>query len=149
VACLHPDLEGNKSSSYFVLGLWRPQRYLPWCNELHLEMEQSEEKSIQKGALTRRVHNLTSCSSFPSTRNFFPCTPWSPFFFNFNFFIIHMCIQCLDHFSSLPPPPPLPPTPSPPPLDLLISSSALLPKSSPTLTTHTWSAPLPGPTHGT
>jgi hypothetical protein len=26
-------------------------------------------------------------------------------------FIIHMCIQCLGHFSPLPPPPPLPPTP--------------------------------------
>jgi hypothetical protein len=25
-------------------------------------------------------------------------------------FIIHMCIQCLGHFSLLPPPPPLPPT---------------------------------------
>jgi hypothetical protein len=32
------------------------------------------------------------------------------FFFNFYFFIIHMCIQCLGHFSPLPPPPPLPPT---------------------------------------
>jgi hypothetical protein len=33
------------------------------------------------------------------------------------FFIIHMCIQGLGHFSPLPPPPPLPPTlppPSPP-----------------------------------
>jgi hypothetical protein len=29
-------------------------------------------------------------------------------------FIIHMCIQCLGHFSPLPPPPPLPPTPPPP-----------------------------------
>jgi hypothetical protein len=28
------------------------------------------------------------------------------------FIIIHMCIQGLGHFSSLPPPPPLPPTPS-------------------------------------
>jgi hypothetical protein len=38
------------------------------------------------------------------------------FFFHFSF-IIHMCIQGLDHFSPLPPPPPLPPTsptPSPP-----------------------------------
>jgi hypothetical protein len=41
------------------------------------------------------------------------------FFFLFNFycFIIHMCIQCLGHFSPMLPPPPLPPTllpPSPP-----------------------------------
>jgi hypothetical protein len=35
-------------------------------------------------------------------------------FFNFYFFIIHMYIQCLGHFSPLPPPPPLPPTPPPP-----------------------------------
>jgi hypothetical protein len=34
--------------------------------------------------------------------------------FCFNCFIIHMYIQCLGHFSPLPPPPPLPPTPSPP-----------------------------------
>jgi hypothetical protein len=33
-----------------------------------------------------------------------------------NCFIIHMCIQCLGHFSPLPPPPPLPPTPPPPSL---------------------------------
>jgi hypothetical protein len=35
----------------------------------------------------------------------------------FYYFIIHMCIQGLGHFSPLPPPPPLPPTlppPSPP-----------------------------------
>jgi hypothetical protein len=40
----------------------------------------------------------------------------SSFFFNFNFFIIHMCIQCLGHYSPLPPPSPLPqtlPLPSP------------------------------------
>jgi hypothetical protein len=40
------------------------------------------------------------------------------FFFNFYFFIIHMCIQCLGHFSTLPPHPPLPsilPSPFPPP----------------------------------
>jgi hypothetical protein len=36
------------------------------------------------------------------------------FFFNFYFFIIHMCIQCLGHFSPLPPPPPLLPTLPPP-----------------------------------
>jgi hypothetical protein len=36
------------------------------------------------------------------------------FFFNFYFFSIHMCIQCLGHFSPLPPPPPLPPIPPPP-----------------------------------
>jgi hypothetical protein len=30
----------------------------------------------------------------------------------FSFFFIHMCIQCLGHFSPFPPPPPLP-TPSP------------------------------------
>jgi hypothetical protein len=35
-------------------------------------------------------------------------------FFYFYCFIIHMYIQCLGHFSSLPPPPPLPPTPPPP-----------------------------------
>jgi hypothetical protein len=29
-------------------------------------------------------------------------------------FIIHMCIQGLVHFSTLPPPSPLPPTPPPP-----------------------------------
>jgi hypothetical protein len=31
------------------------------------------------------------------------------------YLFIHMCIQCLGHFSSLPPPPPLllPPPPSP------------------------------------
>jgi hypothetical protein len=32
----------------------------------------------------------------------------------FYYFIIHMCIQGLGHFSLLPPPPPLPPTPPPP-----------------------------------
>jgi quinol-cytochrome oxidoreductase complex cytochrome b subunit len=37
---------------------------------------------------------------------FFVCV----FFFLFVCFI-HMCIQCLGHFSPLPPPPPLPPTP--------------------------------------
>jgi hypothetical protein len=33
------------------------------------------------------------------------------FFFSFS---MHMCIQGLGHFFSLPPPPPLPPTPPPP-----------------------------------
>jgi hypothetical protein len=40
------------------------------------------------------------------------------FYFFYYYFIIHMCLQGLGHFSSLPPTPPLPPTsppPSPPP----------------------------------
>jgi hypothetical protein len=32
---------------------------------------------------------------------------WLGFSFFFNFYFIHMCIQCLGHFSPLPPPPPL------------------------------------------
>jgi hypothetical protein len=44
----------------------------------------------------RQARSGARCSFF-----FFPL-----FFFNFNFFIIHMCIQCLGHFSPLPPPTP-------------------------------------------
>jgi hypothetical protein len=48
------------------------------------------------------------------------------FYFLKNFYFIHMCIQCLGHFSPLPPPPPLhshpfSPSPAPsltPPLNL-------------------------------
>jgi hypothetical protein len=37
-----------------------------------------------------------------------------------NFYFIHMCIQCLRHFSTLPPPSPLPPRPLPlPPTPLI------------------------------
>jgi hypothetical protein len=42
-----------------------------------------------------------------------PRNAWAIVFFYFSF-IIHMCIQGLDHFSPLPPPPPLPPIPPPP-----------------------------------
>jgi hypothetical protein len=53
------------------------------------------------------ISNKSKCSFF-----FFQFS--HTFFFFLFYFIIHMCIQSLGHFSPLPPPPPLPPNPLPP-----------------------------------
>jgi hypothetical protein len=68
-------------------------------------------------------------SRFPSARAQLTSRPssicslspecWSFLFIYFNFYLIHMCIQCLGHFSPLPPTPSLlallPPSPPLPP----------------------------------
>jgi hypothetical protein len=83
-------------------GSWRTQIFHAWQNE-------GESSSISQSRY-RKYGNQIYCvllkCRFLGSLVFF-C-------FNFYFFIIHMCIQCLGHFSHLRQPPPLPPTPPPP-----------------------------------
>jgi hypothetical protein len=69
--------------------------------------------------LTIPIHELVGtfdfyCLLFFSVFDGLPPKSVCDFYFFNLFFIIHMCIQGLGHFSPLPPTPPLPPTLPPP-----------------------------------
>jgi hypothetical protein len=66
----------------------------------------NKREAIKKDFLSH-VHVQSHCSSEVVGES-------SVFIFIYLFFIIHMCTQCLGHFSPLPPLAPLPPTVPPP-----------------------------------
>jgi hypothetical protein len=77
-----------------------------WCSPVGLPNVPQTGLELASGSMAALFFSQCNVAwrSFPSARG----SGYLSFFF-FNFYFIHMCIQCLGHFSSLPPTPSLTP----------------------------------------